>query len=124
VAKTDKIVDGVTYTTKSTYDLAGRVSSVTYPSGDIVNYAYNGPVLHKAYKDAATSYAVYAGHNALGQPATVTFGNGVTTAYTYANPANTLCPQQNFRLCQITTSAPARPSRIRRCATPTTTWAT
>jgi RHS repeat-associated protein len=106
VAKTDKIVDGVTYTTKNTYDLAGRVSSVTYPSGDLVNYAYNGPVLQQVYKDAATSYARYEGHNALGQPATVRYGNGVTTAYTYANTANTLCPRQNFRLCQIMTTVP------------------
>src|SRR5207253_1914200 len=32
-------IDGKTYTTAYTYDLADHVASITYPSGDVVAYA-------------------------------------------------------------------------------------
>ncbi|MCG3113837.1 MAG: hypothetical protein MCM46_18690 [Candidatus Manganitrophus sp. SB1] len=105
VKQTDKTVDGTLFRTSTTFDLAGRTKSVTYPDTDVVHYLYDGPVLSKVSKDAngAVNYATYAGHNALGQVATVTFGNGVTTTYTHSNAANGTCPKDNFRLCNITT---------------------
>lgn len=42
VRRTDKVVDGVTYTTQAGYDILGRVSSITYPDNSVVNYAYTG----------------------------------------------------------------------------------
>jgi RHS repeat-associated protein len=105
IKQTDKTVDGTLFSTSTTFDLAGRTKSVTYPDADVVFYSYDGPVLSKVSKDAAgtINYATYAGHNALGQVGTVTFGNGVVTSYTYSNAANGVCPKDNFRLCNITT---------------------
>jgi RHS repeat-associated protein len=105
VTKTDKTVDAILFSTSTTFDLAGRAKSITYPDSDAVFYTYDGPALTKVSKDAAATinYAVYQTFNALGQPATVTFGNGVTTTYTYSNLANGACPKDNFRLCRITT---------------------
>lgn len=111
INKTDRVIDTVTYTTQTGYDLAGRTKSVTYPDNDVVNYSYNGPLLQKVYKDASTTYVEYPVNtsNALGQPGTATFGNGVTTTYTYSNTSNVDCPQQNFRLCKVTTIKTAPP---------------
>jgi RHS repeat-associated protein len=96
----DGSLAGTTYTTRYAYDTLNRVTALTYPDNSIVNNAYNGPLLDRVY-EGATNYAQYAGYNALGQPGTVTHGNGVVTTYTYSNPANTTCPQQNFRTCTI-----------------------
>lgn len=114
VIKTDKIVDTTTFTTQTSFDLAGRVKSVTYPDGDAVKYDYNGSLLSHVYKDVNSdslytpgtdaAYTQYTGFNALGQPGTTAFGNTVTTTYTYSNTANADCPQQNFRLCKVTTT--------------------
>lgn len=105
ISRTDKTVDGTLYSTSTTYDLIGRVASLKYPDADVVYYSYDGPSLSKVSQDAAATinYAVYAGQNALGQPATVNFGNGVVTTYTYSNAANAACPKDNFRPCTITT---------------------
>jgi YD repeat-containing protein len=46
--------------------------------------------------EGATTYVSFASYNALGQPGTVTAGNGVTTALTYHN--------QNFRLLRRLTT--------------------
>ena len=111
ITKTDKVVDSTTFTTQMSYDFIGRETSITYPDNDIVSYSYNGPFLDKVY-GSATTYARYPStsfnptyaYNALGQPGAVTFGNNVTTIYTYSTTTNTDCPQQNFRLCRVTTS--------------------
>lgn len=103
VVKSDKVVDGPTYTTRTSYDTAGRVQSVTYPDLSIVTYSYNGPALYQV-SEGTTNYATYSGYNALEQPATVAFNNNVTTTYTYSNSANSSCTSDNFRLCTITTS--------------------
>lgn len=83
------------YTTQTGYDSLGRVSSISYPDGTSVQYAFNGPLLDRAF-DAATNYAQYTGYNALGQPARLTLGNGVTTDYQYK--------PNNFRLHSIFTT--------------------
>src|SRR5579884_2989308 len=112
ISRTDKIVDGVTYTTQTGYDLGGRVKSVSYPDGDIVTYDYNGPALRYVYKDVNgnsiydgtdSAYAQYSGYNEMVQPGTTTFGNGVTTTFSYNRPSNTDCQAQNFRICRIKT---------------------
>jgi len=103
ITRTDKVVDGTTYTTRIAYDPLGRVTSVGYPDGTFVNYAYNGPFLSRIY-EGTTNYAQYTGYNALGQATRVTFGNGALTDYTYSNSGNANCPQHNFRVCKITTS--------------------
>ncbi len=82
VIRTDKVVDGSTYTRQTSYDGLGRVHNLTYPDGSIVTHGYNGPQL-KDVKEGSTIYAAYGGFNAQGQPSTLTLGNGVTTTYTY-----------------------------------------
>ena len=47
-----------------------------------VTYTYTGPQL-QTVQEGTTTYARYSGFNALGQPGTVTLGNGTTTNYTY-----------------------------------------
>ncbi|GJL61396.1 MAG: hypothetical protein NPIRA04_00500 [Nitrospirales bacterium] len=94
VIKTDKVVDGTTYTTQSAYDGLGRVTQLTYPDNSAVTQTYNGPQLANV-QEGNTTYASYGGFNALGQPSTLTLGNGVTTTYTY--------DVQNFRLKTLKT---------------------
>ena len=59
-----------------------------------VTYTYTGPQLQKV-QEGTTTYAHYSGFNALGQPSTLTLGNGVTTTYTY--------DAQNYRLKTLKT---------------------
>ena len=94
VIQTDKIVDTTTYTTQTVYDGLGRVLTLTYPDNSVVSHTYNGPQL-EGVQDGSTTYALYGGFNALGQPGTLTLGNGVTTDYTY--------DPQNFQLKTLKT---------------------
>ncbi len=99
VSKSEKILDGSTYITESSYDGLGRLTSVSYPTTPVktVTYAYDGPQLRRV-SEGATNYVTYAGWNALGQPGTDTFGNGVVTTRTY-HP-------QTFRLQTLTAVPP------------------
>jgi RHS repeat-associated protein len=107
ITQSAKTLDGTTYTITSAYDGLGRLTSVNYPTSPIktVTYTYDGPQL-KQVSEGATNYVTYAGWNALGQPATSTFGNGVVTTHTYANTNNATCTQQSFRLCTLKTAMP------------------
>ncbi len=107
--RSDKSLDGTTYTTQTSYDTLGRVLTITYPDNAVVSYAYNSPFLLRVY-EGATNYGLYAGYNALGQPGTLTFGNGVVTTYTYSNSGNMTCSQQNFRPCTIKTVLGTNPA--------------
>lgn len=107
ITQSDKTLDGTTYTTQSTYDGLGRLLTVTYPSAPAktISYAYNGPVLDKVF-ESTTTYIQYINYNAFGQAGTTAYGNGVSTTMTYANASNTVCSQQNFRLCTLKTNGP------------------
>ena len=59
-----------------------------------VTYTYTGPQL-QSVQEGSTTYARYSGFNALGQPSTVTLGNGTTTNYTYDS--------RNYRLKTLRT---------------------
>lgn len=88
IVRTDKVLDGVTYVSESSYDGLGRIVQVKYPTTPVksVDYLYNGPWLEKV-KDATgsgtTTYVTYSNFNALGQPRTTTQGNGVVTTRTF-----------------------------------------
>ena len=95
VTSTVKNVDGVDYTTDSTYDALGRTTGITYPdpSRETVSYTYDtGGNLQNV-----VGYATYSNYNALGQAGGVTYGNGATTVYQY-HPLNN-------RLFSITTNS-------------------
>ena len=59
-----------------------------------VTYTYTGPQL-QSVQEGSTTYARYSGFNALGQPSTLTLGNGTTTSYTYDS--------RNYRLKTLRT---------------------
>ena len=59
-----------------------------------VTYTYTGPQL-ASVQEGTTTYAAYSGFNALGQPSTLTLGNGTATTYAY--------DQQNYRLATLRT---------------------
>ncbi|HEY6871380.1 MAG TPA: SpvB/TcaC N-terminal domain-containing protein [Geobacteraceae bacterium] len=82
--RTKKTVNGADYTTVATYDGLNRIAALTYPDNETVSYVYDptGGNLSQV-----AGYVSYAGYNALGQPGSVTFGDGITTSattnYTY-----------------------------------------
>lgn len=86
-------IDGAEYTTRSQYDLAGRVVLLTYPgTGPKIEYTYHGMgylerVYEKIDENNKKELARYQRNNALGQIDSLTYGNGTTTSYTY-NPAS------------------------------------
>lgn len=105
----DEVMDGVTYTIQSTFDGLGRIKTITYPDNSLINYAYNGAVLSQV-SQGATIYLSYNNHNELGLPELVTFGNGVTTTFSYSKNGNALCPNDNFTLCTIKTIKGTNPA--------------
>jgi len=93
--KVEKIIDGATYTTQTTYDLIGRTTSITYPDGEVVNYAYdtNSGLLETV--QGASTYVQDITYNAKGQIKTIGYGNNTQTIYTYG---------QDLRLSRILTA--------------------
>ena len=96
---------GVPYTVNLSYNLAGDMTSLTYPSGRVVNYAYNS-----ANRNTGVTFASFNGvtsgyqylsmpqHFASGADYVSTFGNGISET----NLLNNRLQGQ-----QITTSNPA-----------------
>jgi RHS repeat-associated protein len=103
MVQTNKLVDSKKYTLKASYDVLNRLSSISYPDNSKISYAYNGPFLSKIF-DAHTMYASYSDYIALGEPTTVTFGNGITTNYSYSNFNNPECMADNYRPCTVSIS--------------------
>jgi YD repeat-containing protein len=82
----EKRVNGTTtFTTGYGYDQASRLASITYPSGEVVQYTYDGAgriVGATAGKTDATSSTVVSGMGYLpfGPDNALTFGNGIAEA--------------------------------------------
>ncbi len=94
VIRSDKVVDGQTYTAHSTFDNLGRVKTQTYPDGTVITNIYNGPLL-ESVSDSTQTFVTYSDFNANGQYEKAEYGNGVTTDYTY--------DPDNFRLDSMLT---------------------
>ncbi len=79
-----KTVDGTPYTIERRYDALGRIVSVTYPDGEVVNTAYTkaGGIQSVTGKDKYVQSMLY---TARGQLSQAVYGNGTKTDYTY-NP--------------------------------------
>ena len=115
ISKSSKVLDGTTYVTTSLSDGLGRLKEVTYPStpAKTVEYLYTGPVLDKVQDKAGsgtTIYTTYTNYTSQGQPGTLTYGNGVVTTSTYADPAHATCiPANSFKLCTLKTQLGTNP---------------
>ena len=101
VTKTTKTVDNIAYTIQTTYDTLGRTRSITYPDNEVVYYTYDG-LDNITNVSSSKSFADYSdfGFNALGQPGGVTYGNGITTTYSYYTAT-----EANNRLKSIVTGS-------------------
>ncbi|MFA5038840.1 MAG: RHS repeat-associated core domain-containing protein [Candidatus Omnitrophota bacterium] len=99
--KSIKTVSGQVYQVQREYDVYDRLSKLVYPDGEAVNYSYdsNSGFLDKIYNSTdSTNYVNSIDYNAQGQMKTITYGNNVTTRYSYG---------QDLRLTQILTSTSA-----------------
>ena len=115
VNKSTKVLDGSTYVTTSLYDGLGRLKEVTYPTvtPKTVEYLYTGPVLERVRDktgSGTTIYGIYSNYTSHGQAQTITYGNGVVTTSTFADPAHPSCiPANSFKLCTLKTQKGTNP---------------
>jgi YD repeat-containing protein len=75
------------YTTRFDFDSFGRMLSVAYPDGEVVNYDYDAGGLLASAKGArwghSQTYLEALQYDEFGQRLFMALGNGVTTAYSY-----------------------------------------
>ncbi|ABQ25362.1 YD repeat protein [Geotalea uraniireducens Rf4] len=96
ITKTVKTVDGKSYTIEVGYTKFDRIWYINYPDTEQVLYEYDtGGNIYKV-----GNYATFTNYNALGQPGSLNFGNGVSTIYQYY--------PLNNRLYSITTNSPTQ----------------
>ncbi|MEW6033336.1 MAG: RHS repeat-associated core domain-containing protein [Chloroflexota bacterium] len=82
--KEDRVIDSVTYTTEYAYDPADRVSTITYPTNEVVTQAYNARGLPYSLSGSVAGTLVSAAsYNQLGQTGQVDLGNGLRTVFNY-----------------------------------------
>ncbi|MDO8662670.1 MAG: RHS repeat-associated core domain-containing protein [Candidatus Omnitrophota bacterium] len=89
----------ISYTVQREYDVLDRLTKLTYPDGEAVNYTYdtNSGLLKSLRGTAGTeaiSYVQNMSYNAKGQSTNILYGNNVQTTYTYG---------QDLRLANIST---------------------
>lgn len=98
-----KTIDSATYTLARTYDLLGRILTLTYPDAAVATYAYNAQggietVNLQSPVSGLQSLVSDVTYNAAGQLTKITYGNGTVSDYSY-NP-------QTLRLDQLKTTGP------------------
>jgi len=93
--ETIKTIDGKNYSVKRTYDALNRLTSITYPDGETIQYTYNLQGQINSVFSANTTYAEEAEYDVNGQLTHITYGNGTSTQHEY-DPCN-------FRLTHIKT---------------------
>jgi len=77
-------LDGTTYVTDRTYLSNEQVKTLTYPTGEVLTYAYNDAGQQKSITSSyGNTYLTNTTYDALGQTLTQGFGNAVTTTSTY-----------------------------------------
>jgi|GEM_PF-1630431 len=101
ITKTIKVIEGNSFTVQSNYDSLNRTKTTTYPDNEVVTYGYDaaGNIQTVTGQNitvtppTAYPYVSNIQYNAFNQRTKVTFGNSVSTAYSY-DPSS-------FRLSQI-----------------------
>jgi len=84
-----KTVDAATYSIQRAYDLLGRLTALTYPNTNVAAYTYNlqGGIETITLTPAgqpAQPIITSVDYNAAGQIIRMTYGNGVSTDYSYS----------------------------------------
>jgi RHS repeat-associated protein len=81
-----KKIYNVNYTTSYTYNLAGQVATMTYPSGRVLKQEYDaiGRVQNVKNNTTSANYATSATYNTANQLTGFTYGNSVTASYGYS----------------------------------------
>jgi len=85
----EKTIDGVTYTTAYTYDGAGRLRGITYPSGRVITYLPDATdialvaTVTSTFDSKTDTLADSIGHQPFGPLAGLTFGNAIELIQTY-----------------------------------------
>ncbi|MDO8282837.1 MAG: toxin TcdB middle/N-terminal domain-containing protein [Thermodesulfovibrionia bacterium] len=98
ISRTEKVINNSTpYITETQYDALGRLAKIIYPDTTEVDYTYNGNGNIHEIISGMQAYVTYDSYNAIGNPLSITFGNGVSTVYQYY--------PQNNRLFSITTNS-------------------
>ena len=94
--------NGNQYILNNLYDDLGRITQITYPDSDQVNYAYDtGGNISGVTGPGSVSYAAFTNFTGLSQPQSIAYGNGVTTSLTY----NTATDSRLHSM--VTTTSPA-----------------
>jgi RHS repeat-associated protein len=78
-------IDQHTFTIHYSYNFAGQLSSITYPSGRIVQQNHDAIGRINSVVSGSTTYMNGLTFNAAGEAAALTLGNGVQGAFTYNN---------------------------------------
>jgi RHS repeat-associated protein len=91
--RTTRTIDGTAYATTTGYDAAGRVSRESVARGGAADptattYDYDVDGLLWKVNAGGLTHATLAGYNALRQPGSIAFRNGVHTTYTYYDTGN------------------------------------
>ena len=79
VTSATKTIDGVSKTITSTYDSINRLSTLTYPDGEVVTHGYGAD----GALSSVSGYVTNMVYGANGELTQITYANGTTTQYTY-----------------------------------------
>ena len=84
-----KKINNLYYRTEYTYDLNGNISTITYPGGRKITYAYNAlnkiNSVTEIYLGVTRTLASNITYQPFGDIASMTYGNGIVTNKTYDN---------------------------------------
>jgi RHS repeat-associated protein len=81
--ETKTYIDSATFTTTYTHDAAGRRASLTYPSGRVVEWAYDFAGRPYSAASGSTQYVTSATYWPFGPLTQLVYGNGMTRTMTY-----------------------------------------
>jgi RHS repeat-associated protein len=83
VTSVSQVIDSTTYVTRYTYNLAGQLTAITYPSGRVVTQNVDAIGRLSSIASGTTTYLNGLSYNAAGETLGLTLGNGVQGAFTY-----------------------------------------
>lgn len=78
-----KVISGTTYTTTYAYNLANEMTSITYPSGRVVEQQYDSYGRLSAVLSGGTTHAGSFAYNQAGRATGYSYANGVAATFEY-----------------------------------------